>query len=41
MGVIGTTRDGVITVKMVGPKSAVEAERERFLAFCRSLKIAD
>ena len=40
-GVIGSTADGVITVKMVGPKAVVEAERERFLEFCRSLALGN
>jgi hypothetical protein len=39
IGVIGASSSGVITVKMVGPQAAVEAERERFLAFCRSLTL--
>ncbi|NIP92023.1 MAG: hypothetical protein GWO24_00505, partial [Akkermansiaceae bacterium] len=39
-GVIGSTGDGVITVKMVGPEEVVEAERDRFLDFCKSLSLA-
>ena len=39
LGVIGATENGVITIKMVGPITMVEAERERFLTFCRGLSI--
>lgn len=38
-GVIGSTGDGVITIKMVGPASTVAAERERFLVFCAGLEL--
>ena len=40
-GVIAATGDGVLTVKMVGPKAAVAAEFERFKAFCVSLKAGE
>lgn len=39
-GVIGSTGEGVITVKMVGPEEVVEAERDRFKEFCESLSLA-
>ena len=39
LGVIGATGNGVITIKMVGPIAMMEAERERFLTFCRGLSI--
>ncbi|HJM63201.1 MAG: hypothetical protein CMN05_00700 [Roseibacillus sp.] len=41
LGVIGATGSGVITIKMVGPGAIVEAERERFLEFCRGLNLGD
>jgi len=41
LGVIGGTRDGVITIKMVGPAALVEKERENFLQFCRGLALGE
>ena len=32
---------GVITVKMVGPAAAVDAERQRFVEFCAKLTLGD
>lgn len=39
VGAIGATQSGVITIKMVGPKNVVEAERESFLEFARNLEL--
>lgn len=42
LGVIGVLSDGgVLTVKMTGPEDVVKAERERFLEFCRMLKMVE
>ncbi|NNC89671.1 MAG: hypothetical protein HKN82_14545 [Akkermansiaceae bacterium] len=41
VGVIGQSPDEVVTVKMVGPEAVVQAERERFLQFVRSLQPAE
>ena len=41
-GVVGVLADGgVFTVKMTGPEDVVKAERERFLEFCRSLRMVE
>ncbi|MDA0767365.1 MAG: hypothetical protein O3A92_11150 [Verrucomicrobia bacterium] len=37
-GVIGQTKAGVLTVKMVGPEAAVQGEMEAFRDFCASLQ---
>lgn len=38
LGVICELEDQVVFVKMVGPQATVQAEKDRFLAFCGSLK---
>lgn len=37
LGTMVPLEDAMVFVKMTGPKEQVKAERERFLAFCRSL----
>ncbi|MEZ5963286.1 MAG: hypothetical protein R3F56_05500 [Planctomycetota bacterium] len=38
LGTIAVFGDSTVFVKMTGPKEQVQAERERFLEFCRSIK---
>ncbi|MDA1264694.1 MAG: hypothetical protein O2816_06410 [Planctomycetota bacterium] len=41
LGLISMTPFGALFVKMTGPASVVEDERERFFAFCDSVRISD
>lgn len=40
-GALLSTGDGVLTVKMVGPDTAVEGMRQDFLDYCKSLRLDD
>ena len=40
LGMIVELPERSVFVKMTGPETAVKAEKDRFLAFCRSLKAA-
>src|SRR5690606_21160343 len=39
LGTLASAGDAMVFVKMTGPQDVVRAERERFLAFCRSLAV--
>jgi hypothetical protein len=39
LGVVCPVEGALLTVKMTGPKDVIENEKDRFLAFCRSLRL--
>src|SRR5512134_3885859 len=39
LGVVCSIDGALLTVKMTGPRDIIEKERDRFLAFCRSLRL--
>jgi hypothetical protein len=39
LGVVLPIEGALLTIKMTGPKDVIEKERDRFLAFCRSLRL--
>ncbi|MGE9268669.1 MAG: hypothetical protein ACQKBY_11275 [Verrucomicrobiales bacterium] len=40
-GALIPTGDGVLTIKMVGPAASVEAQREDFLNYCKTMALSD
>lgn len=41
VGALRPTNGGLLTIKMVGPKKAVQEEREEFIAYCESMRISN